>query len=115
MLGFLLANFLQTLGGSFFVLCYLSKKNLPLSVAIFRKIFKFRNSLDKYPGWVSLHQRPHLPHIVNGLTIPENNIKWKKEFLYVVWEGGNWGTLFRSSFGKVVDGSPGDIVLSNEE
>ena len=29
--------------------------------------------------------------------------------------GGDWGTLFRSSFGKVVDGSPNDIVLSDEE
>ncbi|KAL8115868.1 hypothetical protein AgCh_022385 [Apium graveolens] len=40
---------------------------------------------------------------------------WKKDFLYVLLEGGDWGTLFRSSFGLAVDGSPNDIVLSEEE
>ncbi|KAL8103124.1 hypothetical protein AgCh_027598 [Apium graveolens] len=39
----------------------------------------------------------------------------KKEFLYVLWEGGDWGTLFRSSFGQAVDGSPNDIILTEEE
>lgn len=37
------------------------------------------------------------------------------EFVYVTWEDGDWGTLFRSSFGLVIDGSPGNIELSPEE
>ena len=35
--------------------------------------------------------------------------------MYLVWEGGDWGTLFRSSFSRVSDGSPSDIILSDEE
>ncbi|KAL8108740.1 hypothetical protein AgCh_025000 [Apium graveolens] len=80
-----------------------------------RKIFQFNNSPDKNPGWVSLNQRPTVLHIVNGKSISENNLGWKKDFLYVLWEGGDWGTLFRSCFGLAVDGSPNDMVLSEEE
>ena len=35
--------------------------------------------------------------------------------MYLLWEGGDWGTLFRSTFSKVTDGSPNDIVLNEEE
>jgi hypothetical protein len=35
--------------------------------------------------------------------------------MYLVWDGGDWGTLFQSSFSRVSDGSPGDIVLTEEE
>ncbi|KAL8126026.1 hypothetical protein AgCh_013354 [Apium graveolens] len=97
------------------ILCYLSqcaKHNVPTSVAVFRKIFQFKNSPDKSPGWVSINQCPTIPHIVNGKSIPDNNLGWKKDFLFVIWEGGDWGSLFRSSFGLVVDGSPNDITLS---
>ncbi|KAL8121509.1 hypothetical protein AgCh_018295 [Apium graveolens] len=100
------------------IMCYLSqcaKHNVPTSVAIFRKICQFKYSPDKNPGWVSLNQRLTVAHIVNGKSIPDNNLGWKKDFLYVLWEGGDWGTLFRSSFGLAVDGSPNDIVLSEEE
>ncbi|KAL8126038.1 hypothetical protein AgCh_013362 [Apium graveolens] len=38
-----------------------------------------------------------------------------ERFLFVIWEGGDWGTLFRSSFGLAVDGSPNDIIFSEEE
>lgn len=67
------------------------------------------------PGWVYLNQRPTVPHIVNGLSIPENNLKWKDEFVYLLWEGGDWGTLFRQTFTRVMDGSPDEIQLSPEE
>ncbi|KAL8089488.1 hypothetical protein AgCh_039091 [Apium graveolens] len=100
------------------ILCYLSqcaKHNVPTSVAVFRKIFQFKNSPDKSPGWVSINQRPTIPHIVNGKSIPDNNLGWKKDFLFVIWEGGDWGSLFRSSFGLAVDGSPNDITLSEEK
>ncbi|XP_074329932.1 uncharacterized protein LOC141667374 [Apium graveolens] len=100
------------------ILCYLlqcAKHNVPTYVAVFRKIFQFKNSPDKNPGWVSLNQRPTIPHIVNGKSIPDNNLGWKKDFLFVVWEGGDWGTLFHSSFGLAVDESPNDIILSEEE
>ncbi|XP_074355552.1 uncharacterized protein LOC141695188 [Apium graveolens] len=100
------------------ILCYLSqcaKHNVPTSVAVFRKIFQFKNSPDKSPGWVSINQRPTIPHIVNGKSIPDNNLGWKKDFLFVIWKGGDWGSLFRSSFGLAVDGSPNDITLSEEE
>ncbi|KAK1397069.1 hypothetical protein POM88_006932 [Heracleum sosnowskyi] len=48
-------------------------------------------------------------------TFLYNNPKWKNEFMYLVWEGGDWGTLFRRSFGRVSDGSPSNIVLNEEE
>ncbi|KAL8104458.1 hypothetical protein AgCh_028613 [Apium graveolens] len=45
--------------------------------------------------------------------------QWKKDALCVYRDtlraGGDWGTLFRSSFGLAVDGSPNDITLSEEE
>lgn len=52
---------------------------------------------------------------MNSLSIPENNPKWKDEFMYLLWDEGDWGTLFRSSFGRVMDGSPNDIVLLPED
>lgn len=57
----------------FIVLCV--KISFSLSVAVFRKKFQFRNSLDKNLGWVTRNQRPTIPHIVNGLSIPDNNLK----------------------------------------
>ncbi|KAK1366124.1 hypothetical protein POM88_041685 [Heracleum sosnowskyi] len=35
--------------------------------------------------------------------------------MYLVWEGGDWETLFRKSFGRVPDGSPSNIILNDEE
>ena len=68
------------------ILCFIVsclKHKRPFSVAVFRKIFQFKNSPDKYPGWVSINQRPNFPHIVNGLSILDNNLKWKKEFFFL--------------------------------
>lgn len=53
-----------------------------------------------------------MPHIVNKLSIPDNNLKWKDEFIYLIWEGGDWGTLLRLAFDKVTDGSSGNIHLT---
>lgn len=97
----------------FMVICL--KKNFPPSVAIFRNNFQFKNISQTIQGWVFLNQRLNIPHIVNSLSTPDNNLKWKDEYMYLAWEEGNWGTLFRSSFGSVMDGSPNDIVLSPEE
>jgi len=33
----------------------------------------------------------------------------------LTWAGGDWATLFRRPFCKVSDGSPGSIILSDEE
>lgn len=84
-------------------------------LSFLEKKIQFKNSPDKNPGWVSLNQRPTILHIVNGLSIHDNNLKWKKEFVYVVWERGDRGSLFRSLFGKAVDGSLRDITLTPEE
>ncbi|KAK1369648.1 hypothetical protein POM88_035740 [Heracleum sosnowskyi] len=97
----------------FIVLCL--KNNFPLSVALFRRIFQFKNSSSKTLGWVYINHRPTTPPIFHPKSIPDNNPKWRNEFMYFVWDGGNWGTLFQSSFSKVSDGSPGDIVLTEEE
>ena len=35
--------------------------------------------------------------------------------MILVWKNGDWGTLFRRSFGRVSDGSPDYIELSEEE
>ncbi|KAK1394402.1 hypothetical protein POM88_013458 [Heracleum sosnowskyi] len=97
----------------FMVLCL--KNNFPLSVSLFRKIFQFKNSSALSPGWVYLNHRASTPPIFHPKSIPDNNPKWKNEFMYLVWEGGDWGTLFRRSFSRVSDGSPNDIVLTDEE
>ena len=97
----------------FMVLCI--RKNIPLSVALFRKIFQFKNSSSQSPGWVYINQRSGSPHIFNGLSLPENNPKWRDEFMVLVWKNGDWGTLFRKSFNRVSDGSPDSIELSEEE
>ena len=91
------------------------KKGFQPSVAVFRKIFQFRNSSSSSLGWVFVAQRAGRPHIYDGKSIPENNPKWKSDFLYIHWEGGDWGTLFRKSFGRVSDGCPDHIVLSEED
>ncbi|KAK1398372.1 hypothetical protein POM88_008235 [Heracleum sosnowskyi] len=97
----------------FIVLCL--KNKFPLSVALFRRIFQFKNSSAITLGWVYINHRPSTPPIFLPKSIPDNNPKWKNEFMYLVWEGGDWGTLFRSSFDRVSDGSPSDIVLNDEE
>ena len=84
---------------TFLIICL--KKGFEPSVAVFRKIFQFRNSSSSSLGWVFVAQRAGRPHIYDGNSIPENNQKWKSDFLYVHWEGGDWGTLFRKSFGRV--------------
>lgn len=100
------------------IICFMSscfKKKLSLSLVIFRKIFQFINSANNTPGWVFINQRPSMKHIGNGLSIPDNNFKWKEKFVYLECEGDDWGTLFRSSFRKVMDGSPNKITLTIEE
>ncbi|KAK1400997.1 hypothetical protein POM88_000602 [Heracleum sosnowskyi] len=97
----------------FIFLCL--KNNFLLSVALFRKKFQFKNSSAITLGWVYINHRPSTPPIFHPKSIPDNNPKWKEEFMYLVWEGGDWGTLFRSSFSRVSDGSPSDIILSDEE
>ncbi|KAK1385018.1 hypothetical protein POM88_022753 [Heracleum sosnowskyi] len=52
---------------------------------------------------------------MNKASKRDNNPKWKEEFMYLIWEGGDWGTLFRSSFSRVSDGSPSNIILNDEE
>ncbi|KAK1379480.1 hypothetical protein POM88_026224 [Heracleum sosnowskyi] len=96
----------------FMVLCL--KNKFPLSVSLFRNIFQFKNSSAVSPGWVYLNHRASTPSIFHPKSIPDNNPKWKIEFMYLVW-GGDWGTLFRRSFSRVSDGSPNDIVLTDEE
>ena len=95
------------------VLCL--RKGFPLSVAVFRKIFQCYNSALATPGWVYIRQRPKSPHIFNGSSIPDNNPQWRDTFVGLKWEGGDWGTLFRRSFGKVSDWSAKTITLSPEE
>ena len=63
------------------------KKGFQPSVAVFRKIFQFRNSSSSSLGWVFVAQRVGRPHIYDGKSIPENNPKWKSDFLYIHWEG----------------------------
>ncbi|KAK1392319.1 hypothetical protein POM88_011375 [Heracleum sosnowskyi] len=79
---------------SFIVLCL--KNNFPLSVALFRKIFQFKNSFALSLGWVYINHRPSTPPIFHPKSIPDNNPKWKNEFM-------------------VSDGSPNDIILNDEE
>ena len=68
------------------------KKNIPLSVALFRKIFQFKNNSSQSVGWVYINQRPGSPHMFNGISLPENNPKWRDYFLLFVWKDGDWGT-----------------------
>ncbi|KAK1400169.1 hypothetical protein POM88_010032 [Heracleum sosnowskyi] len=75
----------------------------------------FKNSSAISLGWVYINHRHSTPPIFHPKSIPDNNPKWKNEFMYLVWEGGDWGTLFRRSFSRVSDGSPNDIVLNDEE
>ena len=91
------------------------QNNFPLSIPLFRKIFQFKNSAVNNLGWVYINHRIGVPPIFHPKSIPDNNIRWKDEFVYLVWEGGDWGTLFRKSFGRVSDGSAADIVLNEEE
>jgi hypothetical protein len=97
----------------FMVLCL--QKDLPLSVSVFRRIFQFYNSPATQAGWVYIKLRPKVPPLFNGKSFPENNTGWKSEFLYLEWEGGDWGTLFRRSFSRVSDGSAKGIALTPEE
>ena len=97
----------------FLVQC--SRKELEPTVPVFRKIFQFKNSAISYPGWVYISHRPGVPHIFNPASIPDNNIKWKDEFLKLEWKGGDWGTLFRKSFSRVQDGSANTIKLTEAE
>lgn len=90
-------------------------KGLSMSVSLFRKIFQFKNYPVGSTGWVLISHRPDQPHIFNNSSIPDNNPRWKKEFFKLHWEGGDWGTLFRSKFCKVVDGSVDSIHLSDVE
>ncbi|KAL8088283.1 hypothetical protein AgCh_038166 [Apium graveolens] len=87
----------------------------PLSVAVFRKVFQCYNSFSGNCGWVYVKQRPKCKHIFNSASIPDNNQNWRNSFVGLRWENGDWGTLFRSSFGKVSDGSLKSIHLTLEE
>ena len=97
----------------FIVLCL--RKNIVPSIPLFRKIFQFKNSPSSSPGWVYINHRANHPHIFNTASIPENNSHWKFDFLKIVWEGGDWGTLFRKQFSRVSDGSADSIMLSEAE
>ncbi|XP_074325296.1 uncharacterized protein LOC141662127 [Apium graveolens] len=83
--------------------------------AVFRKVFQCYNSSSNICGWVYVKQRPKSKHIFNSASIPDNNQNWRNSFVGLRWENGDWGTLFRSSFGKVSDGSLKSIHLTPEE
>ncbi|KAL8120686.1 hypothetical protein AgCh_017754 [Apium graveolens] len=91
------------------------KDGFPLSVAVFRKVFQCYNSSSGNCGWVYVKQRPKCKHIFNSASIPDNNQNWRNSFVGLRWENDDWGTLFRSSFGKVSDGSLKTIHLTPEE
>ncbi|KAL8108536.1 hypothetical protein AgCh_024846 [Apium graveolens] len=91
------------------------REGFPLSVAVFRKVFQCYNSSSSIYGWVYVKQRPKSKHILNSASIPDNNQNWRNSFVGLRWENGDWGTLFRSSFGKVSDGSLKSIHLTPEE
>ncbi|KAL8101143.1 hypothetical protein AgCh_033140 [Apium graveolens] len=91
------------------------REGFTLSVAVFRKVFQCYNSSSSICGWVYVKQRPKSKHIFNSASIPDNNQNWRNSFVRVRWENGDWGTLFRSSFGKVSDGSLKSIHLTPEE
>ncbi|XP_074383251.1 uncharacterized protein LOC141724864 [Apium graveolens] len=97
-----------------FMVCCL-REGFPLSVAVFRKVFQCYNSSSNICGWVYVKQRPKSKHIFNSASIPDNNPNWRNSFVGLRWENGDWGTLFRSSFGKVSDGSLKSIHLTPEE
>ena len=97
----------------FIVLCL--RKNITMTSPLFRKIFQFKNSPSSSPGWVYINHRANHPHIFNTASIPENNTHWKFDFLKILWEMGDWGTLFRKQFSRVSDGSSKSIVLSEVE
>ena len=94
-----------------FMFCCL-REGFPLSVAVFRKVFQCYNSSSSNCGWVYVKQRPKCKHIFNSASIPDNNQNWRNSFVGLRWENGDWGTLFRSSFGKVSDGSLKSIPFS---
>ncbi|XP_074356943.1 uncharacterized protein LOC141696720 [Apium graveolens] len=71
--------------------------------------FQFRALNDNFV------QRSKSKHIFNSASIPDNNQNWRNSFVGLRWENGDWGTLFRSSFGKVSDGSLKSIHLTPEE
>ncbi|KAL8107664.1 hypothetical protein AgCh_024172 [Apium graveolens] len=87
----------------------------PLSVVVFRKVFQCYNSSSSNCGWVYVKQRPKCKHIFNSPSIPDNNQNWRNSFVGLRWENGDWGTLFRSSFEKIIDGSLKSIHLTPEE
>ncbi|KAL8146471.1 hypothetical protein AgCh_004269 [Apium graveolens] len=91
------------------------REGFPLSVAVFRKVFKCYNSSSSICGWVYVKQRPKSKHIFNSASIPDNNQNWRNSFVGLRWENGDWGTLFRSSFGKVSDVSLKSIHLTPEK
>ncbi|KAL8105086.1 hypothetical protein AgCh_029032 [Apium graveolens] len=91
------------------------REGFPLSVAVFRKVFQCYNSSSSICGWVYVKQRPKSKHIFNSASIPDNNQNWRNSFVGFRWENGDWGTLFRSSFRKVSDGSLKSIHLTPEE
>ncbi|KAL8127159.1 hypothetical protein AgCh_014181 [Apium graveolens] len=93
----------------------LDSEGFPLSVVVFRKIFQCYNSSSSICGWVYIKQRPKCKHIFNNASIPDNNQNWRNSFVGLRWENGDWGTLFRSSFRKVSDGSLKSIHLTLEE
>ncbi|KAL8097995.1 hypothetical protein AgCh_030937 [Apium graveolens] len=91
------------------------REGFPLSVAVFKKVFQCYNSSSSICGWVYVKQRPKSKHIFNSAYIPDKNQNWRNSFVGLRWENGDWGTLFRSSFGKVSDGSLKSIHLTPEE
>lgn len=49
----------------------------------------------------------------NFHSLPDNNPKWKDEFIKLEWVGGDWGTLFRRSFGRVSESGVNSIDLTD--
>lgn len=89
------------------------KEGYLLSVAVFRKIFQCYNIAMATPWCIYTRQRPK--SALNSASIPDNNLQRWDSFFTLKLEGGDWGTLFRQSFGKVSDGSPKNIILNSEE
>ncbi|KAL8155484.1 hypothetical protein AgCh_000754 [Apium graveolens] len=74
------------------------------------------NTFHELDGRIeAFNNMPKISHIFYGNSIVENNPKWRDEFVRLTWVGGDWATLFRRPFCKVIDGSSASIRLTDEE
>lgn len=67
----------------YFMVLFLGIK-FPLSLVLLKKIFQFYNSPLSQSGRILIRLRPKIPFILDGLTIPENNLKWRDEFVRLI-------------------------------